>query len=114
MGPFLGSCCQGPGTYFKAATLLKNLYTTCFQKRIKAAHNKRHTHNVQAKMEGQKYIKGKYSIIWYKCCQHYSSMDSFLGLTISIPILILRAVHSGNLNWIAVQGHGGEKWWGIQ
>lgn len=27
------------------------------------------------------------------------------------PILILRAVHSGKLNWIAVQGHGGEKWW---
>lgn len=30
------------------------------------------------------------------------------------PILILRAVHSGNLNWTAVEGHGGEKWRWVQ
>lgn len=44
---------------------------------------------------------------WCKCCQQYSPTDALLRLTIPTPILILGAVHSGNLNWIAVQGHGG-------
>lgn len=46
-----------------------------------------HIRNIEAKTEGQKHIKGKYSIIWYERCQLYSSMDSFLRLTISTPHL---------------------------
>lgn len=61
--------------------------------------------NVKGKMEGQNHVTGRYLIIWYRCARHCGSLGFILRLTVkqlSTPILILRAVHSGNLNWIAI------------
>lgn len=115
MGPFLGSCCQGPGTHFKAASLLKKkLYTTCFQERIKVAHSKRHTQTSKPRCKVRNMSRASTQLFGTNIASITAPWIPSWDWPFPYPSWSSRAVHSGNLNWIAVQGHGGEKWWWIQ